>query len=110
MADPRTDITQWFDLYTHNFAYIGARATGTEAGDYLFAGPGWNGETPKGIKQVIRSETQMVGTLTRTSWAGDVDHDGLVAMQRQYRIRPLSEYNGAKPPPPAPALSIPRMG
>src|SRR5580692_3807113 len=26
-------VLQWFDLYTHNFAYIGSRATGTEAGD-----------------------------------------------------------------------------
>ena len=106
-APNRYYVLQWFDLYTHNFAYIGSRATGTEAGDYLFAGPGWNGETPKGIKQVIRSETQMVGTLTRTSWAGDADHDGLVAMQRQYRIRPLSEYTGAKPPPPAPLYQFP---
>ena len=37
-------VLQWFDLYTHNFAYIGSRATGTDTGDYLFAGPGWNGE------------------------------------------------------------------
>ena len=100
-------VLQWFDLYTHNFAYIGSRATGTEAGDYLFAGPGWNGEVPKGIKKVFRSETQMIGTLTRTSWTGPEDRDGLIAMQRQYRIRPLSEYTGAKPPPPAPELHFP---
>ena len=95
LAD-RYYVLQWFDLYTHNFAYIGARATGTEAGDYLFAGPGWNGVTPPGIKQVIRSETQLVGTLTRTAWSGSQDRDGLVAMQRQYRIRSLSEYTGSQ--------------
>jgi len=100
-------VLQWFDLYTHNFAYVGSRASGTEAGDYLFAGPGWSGETPKGIKQVLRSETQFVGTLTRTSWTGDSDRDGLVAMQRQYRIRPLSEYTGGKPPQPAPTYQFP---
>ena len=100
-------VLQWFDLYTHNFAYVGSRATGTEAGDYLFAGPGWNGETPKGIKQVFRSETQFIGTLTRTSWTGAEDRDGLVAMQQQYRIRPLSEYTGAKPPEPAPVYQFP---
>jgi hypothetical protein len=76
-------VLQWFDLYTHNFAYIGSRATGTEAGDYLFAGPGWSGETPPGVKKVFRAETQIVGTLTRTSWTGPEDRDGLVAMQRQ---------------------------
>jgi len=100
-------VLQWFDLYTHNFAYVGSRATGTNAGDYLFVGPSWNGETPKGISQVIRSETQMVGTLTRTSWTGEEDRDGLVEMQRQYRIRPLSEYTGGKPPEPAPVYQFP---
>jgi hypothetical protein len=100
-------VLQWFDLYTHNFAYIGSRATGTEAGDYLFAGPDWRGETPKGIKKVFRSETDIIGTLTRTSWTGPEDRDGLVATQRQYRIRPLSEYTGSKPPPSAPDHQFP---
>jgi hypothetical protein len=100
-------VLQWFALYTHNFAYIGSRATGTEAGNYLFSGPGWSGETPTGVKQVFSAETQIVGTLTRTSWNGPEDHDGLVAMQRQYRIRPLSEYVGGKPPRPAPTFLFP---
>lgn len=100
-------VQQWFDMYTHNFAYVGARATGTEAGDYLFVGPGWNGEVPKTIKQVFRAETQIIGTLTRTAWTGPEDRDGLVAMQRQYRIRPLSEYTGGQAPAPAPSLQFP---
>ena len=106
-AGDRYYVLQWFDLYTHNFAYIGSRATGNEAGDYLFAGPGWNGEVPNGIKQVFNSETQFIGTLTRTSWTGPEDRDGLVAMQRQYRIRTLSEYTGGKPPEPAPSYQFP---
>ncbi len=100
-------VLQWFDLYTHNFAYIGSRATGTEAGDYLIAGPDWKGEKPEGIKQVLRSETRIVGTLTRTSWTGPKDRQGLVAMQRQYRIRTLSEYLGGTPPVPAPTYVFP---
>ena len=100
-------VLQWFDLYTHNFAYLGSRATGTEAGDYLFVGPNWAGETPAGITKVLRAETEIIGTLTRTSWSGPADRNGLVAMQRQYRIRPLSEFTGGKPPPPAPAFQFP---
>ena len=100
-------VLQWFDLYTHNFAYLGSRATGTEAGDYLFAGPNWTGETPPGIKKVLRAETEIIGTLTRTSWSGPADRDGLVAMQRLYRIRPLSEFTGGKPPVPAPTFQFP---
>jgi len=30
---------QFIDMYTHNFAYVGSRATGNEAGHYLLAGP-----------------------------------------------------------------------
>ena len=100
-------VLQWFDLYTHNYAYVGSLATGTDAGDYLFVGPGWSGEIPKGVRQVFRAETQIVGTLTRTAWTGPEDRDGLVAMQRQYRIRPLSEYAGSRPPQPAPAHLFP---
>ena len=100
-------VLQWFDLYTHNFAYLGSRATGTEAGHYLFAGPNWTGETPAGITKVLRAETEIIGTLTRTSWSGPADRDGLVAMQQQYRIRPLSEFAGGKPPPPAPTFQFP---
>ena len=100
-------VQQWFDLYTHNFAYIGSRATGTAAGHYLFVGPDWKGETPVGITKVLRSETEIIGTLTRTSWSGTADRDGLVAMQRQYRIRPLSEFTGGKPPQPAPTFQFP---
>jgi hypothetical protein len=36
-------VAQLFDLFTFNFAYVGVRATGFEAGDYLIAGPGWKG-------------------------------------------------------------------
>jgi Protein of unknown function (DUF1254) len=32
----------------------------------LLAGPGWKGETPPSIKQVIRSETQFVFVFYRT--------------------------------------------
>ena len=100
-------VLQWFDLYTHNFAYIGSRATGIEAGNYLLAGPGWHAPTPPKINQVLRSETEIVGTLTRTAWTGESERDGLVAMQRQYRVRPLSEYLGEKPPEPAPVFLFP---
>ena len=50
---------QFIDMYTFNFAYVGSRATGNEAGSFLLAGPDWKGETPKGIKAVIRSRDRV---------------------------------------------------
>jgi len=51
---------QLIDLYTHNFAYIGNLATGSEAGSYLLAGPDWEGDVPQGIDDIIRAETDIV--------------------------------------------------
>ena len=42
---------QLIDAYTHNFDYIGSRATGNDGGSFLIAGPGWKGETPQGREE-----------------------------------------------------------
>ena len=107
VAAPRYYVNQWFDLYTHNFAYTGVRATGREAGTYLFAGPRWNGTVPKGITKVFRAETDFVGTLTRTQLNGPADLPALQALQAQYTLTPLSRFAGMPTPPPAPAVAWP---
>jgi hypothetical protein len=104
----RYNVFQWFDLYTHNFAYVGVRATGFEAGNYLFAGPNWKGEVPPGIAKVFRSETDIIGTLTRTSIDGESDVPNVRALQQQYVLMPLSEFAGQKPPPPVPSFEYPQ--
>ncbi len=98
----RYNVFQWFDLYTHNFAYVGVRATGYEAGTYLFAGPHWEGTVPEGITKVFRSESDIIGTLTRTGTNGPVRE-----LQQQYGLLPLSEFAGGRPPMPAPAVHWP---
>jgi len=98
---------QWFDLYTHNFAYTGARATGFGEGSYLFAGPEWNGEVPASIKKVFRSESEFIGTLTRTELKGESDVENMLAIQHKYVLQPLSEFAGQKPPVPAAEIAWP---
>ncbi len=44
---------QLADLYTFNYGYIGSRATGSDAGCYLVAGPRWQGEKPDGHRQGV---------------------------------------------------------
>lgn len=107
-APKRYYVNQWFDLYTHNFAYTGVRTTGREAGNYLFAGPRWKGKVPKGIKAVFRAETEIVGTLTRTGIEGGAeDIPALQAVQAQYRLTPLSKFIGGKAPPVSPPVAWP---
>ncbi|MFC5862481.1 DUF1254 domain-containing protein [Acidicapsa dinghuensis] len=44
---------QFTDPYDVDFAYVGTRATGTQAGDYLITGPGWRGSMPSGMKEIF---------------------------------------------------------
>ena len=104
---PRYYVNQWVDLYTHNFAYTGVRATGRGAGTYLFAGPNWQGTVPKGITKVFRAETDFVGTLTRTQLNGPDDIPALQALQANYQLIPLSRFTGSPPPKPAPPVNWP---
>lgn len=107
VSEDRYFTMQWFDLYTHNFAYTGARATGFEAGSYLFAGPNWDGPVPAAINKVFHSETEFVGTLTRTELKGEDDVENMLAVQHSYVLQPLSEFAGQRPPMPAPDLPWP---
>ena len=104
---PRYYVNQWFDLYTHNFAYTGVRATGREGGTYLFAGPRWKGDVPKGISKVFVAETEFVGTLTRTQLLGADDVAAMQAVQESYKLIPLSQFAGTHAPAPAPVINWP---
>ena len=99
---------QFVDMYTHNFGYIGSRATGSGAGKYLIAGPGWLGEKPEGIDGVFQSEGDFVLALGRTQVNGPDDAAEVIAIQEEYTITPLSEFLGAEVPTPAPTLEFPR--
>lgn len=107
VADDRYYVHQLVDQYTHNFAYVGVLSTGRGAGDYLIAGPDWQGPTPAGIKAVLRSETAIVMVLGRTGLRSADDLPEVRALQKQYRLRALHEYTGGPSPAVAPALVWP---
>lgn len=96
------------DWNTFNFGYIGTRATGTDAGDYLIAGPDWKGAAPAGIKKVIPATTHFAITLFRTQLFGPEDMPEVVKVQDGYKVQPLSSYAKTPAPPPAPALAFPK--
>lgn len=97
---------QFIDMYTHNFAYVGSRATGSDTGRYLLAGPGWRGQVPAGIRSVIRSETEFAFVLYRTQLFGDDDLEAVKKIQAQYTVQPLSRYAGTTPPRTAPVAFL----
>lgn len=102
---------QLVDLYTYNFAYIGSRTTGNGAGSYLVAGPEWYGETPSGIAEVFRSDTEFVLALYRTQLFDPADIENVKKIQSEYKVESLSAFLGdAAPTPgptPAPGINFP---
>jgi len=97
---------QFIDLYTHNFAYLGSRTSGNNGTTVLLAGPDWNGETPKGIDQVIRSETQLGNIIYRTQLFGPDDLENVKKIQAGYKVQPLSAFLGQPAPPAAPPIDF----
>ena len=85
---------QLIDAYTHNFAYIGSRATGNGRGSFLVAGPGWKGPQPEGIKAVIQCETDLALAMYRTHLLNPDDLENVKKIQAGYRVQTLSEFLG----------------
>ncbi|WP_448034892.1 DUF1254 domain-containing protein [Bradyrhizobium liaoningense] len=98
---------QFIDLYTFNYAYVGSRATGNDPGSFLLAGPRWQGKRPKGIKAVIRSETELNLVLYRTQLFDPADLDGVKRVQAGYKVQTLSSFLGQPAPPPMSATRFP---
>ncbi len=97
---------QLIDAYTFNFAYIGSRATGNDGGSYLIAGPNWKGKTPKGIKEVIKSETEFVFGAFRTQLFNPADLDNVKQVQAGYKAQPLSAFLGQPAPKASPTIDF----
>jgi hypothetical protein len=95
------------DGNTFNYGYIGSRATGSESGDYLVAGPDWKGDAPSGIKKVFRSSTQFSLAAYRTQLFNPDDMPNVVKIQSGYKVQPLSTYLKQAAPPAAPPVNFP---
>lgn len=97
------------DGNTFNYGYIGQRATGPDAGDYMVVGPDWKGETPAGIKKVFRASTQFALTAYRTQLFNPADMPNVVKVQSGYKAQSLSAYLRQPAPPAAPAIDFPKI-
>jgi hypothetical protein len=74
--------------YNTNFAYVGKRATGTQAGDYLMSGPGWEGQVPSGMTQ-ISSPNNAVLVFGRVLVESDSDLSTAYDLSKQIQLTPL---------------------
>ena len=88
-----------FDMWSNVFASIGKRNTGTGAANFLIAGPGWQGTPPADVKETFRSPTRFVWVNGQMQANGPKDYDVVNALQKQYKLTPLSAWGQPYMPP-----------
>jgi hypothetical protein len=86
------------DAWTNVFASPGKRTTGTKAGHFAITGPGWSGTLPAGVQE-IKAPTNMVWIIGRTQTNGPKDYAAVHAIQKGYKLVPLSPFGKPYTPP-----------
>jgi hypothetical protein len=79
------------DAWTNIFASPGKRTTGTKAQSFAVTGPNWTGTLPKGLQE-LKSPTNMVWIIGRTQTNGPKDYAAVHAIQKEYKLVPLSAF------------------
>jgi hypothetical protein len=97
-------VLQFVDAWTNNFAYVGHRATGTQAGAFVLVAPGWDGEPP-GDATLIRCPTALATIVGRFAVAGEEDMPAVRELQEALRLVPSGA--GAGLPEPDPRVAEP---
>jgi hypothetical protein len=98
---------QLIDMFTHNFAYIGTRTTGTEPGSYVIAGPQWQGHKPGDVKEAFRSESSFVYCIIRTEVRAQEDLPAAREIQKRYLLTAMHVFLGRSRAPAASGITFP---
>jgi hypothetical protein len=77
-------------MYSNNFGYVGKLTTGSKGGAFLIAGPGWSGQKPNDVREVIHSPTPYALVFGRTYVKGPDDVAAVNKLQDQYQVVPFS--------------------
>ena len=80
---------QFTGPFNIDFAYVGTRETGTQAGDYLITGPGWKGQVPNGMKQVSSPDNSVL-VVGRILVYSDSDLSTAHDLAKQLQLAPFS--------------------
>jgi hypothetical protein len=91
MSDRYYSVQFTDPLKNTNFAYVGKRTTGTQAGDYLITRPGWNGQVPSGMTR-ISSPNNSVLVFGRVLVESDSDLSTAYDLSKQIQLTPLSGW------------------
>ncbi|WP_348786698.1 DUF1254 domain-containing protein [Leifsonia sp. NPDC080035] len=94
-AGERYYVLQFVDAWTNNFAYIGTRATGNGAGEFLLVPPGWTqAEGEPGSATVVPFPTRIATIVGRWAVDGEDDLPAVHALQDALTLAPLLRPSG----------------
>lgn len=94
-------VLQFVDAWTNNFAYVGHRATGTQAGSYLLVPPDADGALSSGLT-TIRFPTAIGSIVGRWAVDGEDDLQAVASLQAGLTLAPLGGGEGDGLPLPDP--------
>ncbi len=87
-------IVQMVNQRTDGIGGLGSMYNSTK-GFYMIVGPDWNGETPKGITKVIRSNTNMVVVIPRAFMNNTAeDKAAIQPLINQVMMYPVAQFDG----------------
>ncbi|NES65119.1 MAG: DUF1254 domain-containing protein [Okeania sp. SIO2D1] len=102
------------DYRGDNFAYVGKRATGLEAGNYALIGPNWEGELPSNVKRIEGSSSTPWAYITGRTLVTERERElGILKriynIQKGYELIPLSQWLDPTVTPSVPDLWEPYL-
>ncbi|MET0579643.1 MAG: DUF1254 domain-containing protein, partial [Ilumatobacteraceae bacterium] len=82
-------VLQFVDVWSNNVAYVGRRATGTAAADWLIAPVGYAGDVPPGTR-LIEMPTDVAVIVGRVQVDGAADLPAVHALQDRFVLAPAA--------------------
>jgi hypothetical protein len=92
-------VVQALNMWTDDFASWGTRTPDTKFGNFMIAGPKWNGTPPADVKAIVRSSTRFAWVLVQMACASPKEYPEIHALQDQLKVTPLSSWSKPYTPP-----------
>ena len=108
--DERYWVLHTMDMGHYTTSLFGKRTRGPKGGRFMFANQDWDGETPDGITEVVRVESNFIKLMGRVMATGVEDEKKALTYVDDWNIRTLSAFLGQNGPKPKVRKFVPSSG
>jgi hypothetical protein len=108
--DGRYWVLHTMDMGHYTTSLFGKRTRGPKGGRFMFANQDWAGETPDGITEVVRVESNFIKLMGRVMATGVEDEKKALTYVDDWNIRTLSAFLGQNGPKPKERQFVPPSG